>query len=162
TRSLPLLVACTLALAAACKTTTSPAPPPPTHAPDAPAAARVLDRAGWWHDDVFYEIYPRSFDDSDGDGVGDINGITRRFDDLRSLGVDAVWLTPIHPSPSKHGYDVTDYEAVAPDLGTLADFDRLTAAAHERGMHVVIDFVLNHSSVKHPWFRMHPSYYVWR
>ncbi len=126
------------------------------------ACALPASHAAWWRDDVFYEIYPRSFADSDGDGTGDLRGIIAHLDDLRALGVDDVWLTPIHPTPSEHGYDVIDYEAVAKDLGTLADVDALTKQAHARGMHVILDFVLNHTSVKHPWFKEHPERYVWR
>lgn len=115
---------------------------------------------GWWRDEVFYEVFVRSFADSDGDGVGDLAGLTAHLDDLNDgdpstdtdLGVDALWLMPIHPSPSYHGYDVTDYRSVNPAYGTLADFDALVAAAHARGLRVVIDMVLNHSSSQHPWF----------
>ena len=138
----------------------SPAPSPQNAAPGR-AGARA-EATAWWRDDVFYEIYPRSFADSNGDGTGDLRGITEHLDDLRALGVDAIWLTPIHPTPSEHGYDVLDYEGVAADLGTIADVEALTAAAHTRGMHVVLDFVLNHSSLAHPWFRAHSDYYVWR
>lgn len=106
----------------------------------------------WWRDSVAYEIFVRSFQDSDGDGVGDFNGITSRLDHLVELGVDLVWLMPIHPSPSYHGYDVTDYRAVNPQYGTMADFERLIAEGRKRGIRFIIDWVLNHSSDKHPWF----------
>ncbi len=117
------------------------------------AAARG-DKTPWWKHAVFYEIYPRSFKDSDGDGVGDLNGITSKLDYLASLGVDAVWITPFYPSPQvDFGYDVSDYEAVDPQFGTLADFDRLVKEAHRRRLRVVIDFVLNHTSDQHPFFK---------
>ncbi|MBR4442368.1 MAG: DUF3459 domain-containing protein [Clostridia bacterium] len=101
---------------------------------------------------VAYEIFVGSFADSDGDGVGDLRGIEEKLDYLSSLGVDMLWLTPIHPSPSYHHYDVTDYHAVAPEFGTLADFDSLTAACEERGIAVILDLVVNHTSSEHPWF----------
>lgn len=129
------------------------------------------DLAGrWWRDDVFYEVFVRSFADSDGDGVGDFRGLSGKLDALVELGVNGLWLMPIHPSPSYHGYDVTDYRAVNPDYGTEADFDAFLAAAHERGLRVIIDFVLNHSSSQHPWFLESGTgeasrlrdWYVWR
>jgi alpha-glucosidase len=116
----------------------------------------------WWENAVVYQIYPRSFQDSDGDGVGDLRGITRRLDHLTWLGVDALWLSPFYPSPlADFGYDISDYTAVDPRFGTLEDFDELVAAAHERGLRVVVDLVLNHTSIEHPWFREHPDRYVW-
>jgi alpha-amylase len=99
-----------------------------------------------------YEVFVRSFADSDGDGVGDLKGLTAHLDYLADLGVEAVWLMPIFPSPSYHGYDVTDYRAIHPAYGTLADFDAFLAAAHQRGIAVLLDFVLNHASSQHPWF----------
>ena len=133
---------------------------------------------GWWRRAVFYEIFVRSFADSDGDGVGDFNGLTQRLDVLNDgdpsttddLGVDALWLMPIHASPSDHGYDAIDYRSVNPDYGTDADFDALLAAAKARGIRVIIDFVLNHSSDRHPWFQSaaggpdspYRDFYVWR
>ena len=120
------------------------------------AQTRARNNSGtpWWKHAVFYEIYPRSFKDSDGDGVGDLNGITSKLDYLASLGVDAVWITPFYPSPQvDFGYDVSDYEAVDPQFGTLADFDRLIKEAHRRKIRVVIDFVLNHTSDQHPFFK---------
>ena len=120
---------------------------------------------------MIYQIYPRSFQDSDGDGVGDLAGVERRLDYLASLGIDAIWLSPIFPSPmADFGYDVADYCGVDPLFGTLADFDRLLAAAHERGLKLLLDFVPNHSSDQHPWFvesrssRGNPKrdWYVWR
>jgi alpha-glucosidase len=108
----------------------------------------------WWRTAVFYEIYVRSFQDSDGDGVGDLEGIRSRLPYLRELGVDAIWLTPFYPSPgADHGYDVADYFGVDPLFGTLADFDALLADAHELGLRVIVDIVPNHTSRDHPWFR---------
>src|SRR3954469_12576391 len=116
----------------------------------------------WWEDAVVYQIYPRSFQDSDGDGVGDLQGITQRLDHLVWLGVDALWLSPIYPSPqADFGYDVSDYSAVDPQFGTLADFDELVGAAHERGLRVLLDLIPCHTSIEHPWFRDHPDWYIW-
>ena len=111
----------------------------------------------WWHDAVFYQIYPRSFQDSNGDGVGDLPGIIARLDHLNgresSLGIDAIWLSPFYRSPMKDfGYDIADYRDVDPAFGTLADFDRLLAEAHRRGIRVIVDLVPNHTSDRHPWF----------
>jgi len=133
----------------------------------APATAEVEP---WWRHAVIYEIYPRSFQDSDGDGTGDLKGITERLDYLQELGVDAIWIAPIYPSPQvDFGYDVSDYVAVDAQYGTLADFDRLVAEARRRGMRVVLDMVLNHTSDQHPWFldaarardSRHHDFYVW-
>jgi alpha-glucosidase len=116
----------------------------------------------WWQDAVVYQIYPRSFQDSDGDGVGDLRGILERLDYLVYLGVDAFWLSPIYPSPlADFGYDVSDYTAVDPRLGTLDDFDALVEAAHERGLRVLLDLIPCHTSIEHPWFREHPDRYIW-
>ena len=107
----------------------------------------------WWKHAVIYEIYPRSFQDSNGDGIGDLNGITSRLDYLKTLGVDAIWLTPIYPSPQiDFGYDISDYVAIDPPYGTMADFDRLVAEAKKRNIRVIMDMVMNHTSDKHPWF----------
>jgi alpha-glucosidase len=116
----------------------------------------------WWRDAVVYQIYPRSFQDSDGDGVGDVRGITTRLDHLVNLGVDALWLSPIYPSPlADFGYDVSDYTAVDPPFGTMDDFDELVAASHERGLRLLMDLVLCHTSIEHAWFREHPDWYIW-
>ena len=116
----------------------------------------------WWRDAVVYQIYPRSFQDSDGDGVGDLRGIASRLDHLAWLGVDALWLSPIYPSPlADMGYDVSDYTAVAPEYGSLADLDELIAQAHARDLRVLLDLVPSHTSIEHPWFREHPDWYVW-
>ena len=107
----------------------------------------------WWKHALIYEIYPRSFQDSNGDGVGDLNGITQRLDYLKGLGVDAIWLSPIYPSPQvDFGYDVSNYEAIDPQYGTMADFDHLVAEAKKRNIRVIMDMVVNHTSDKHPWF----------
>jgi len=108
----------------------------------------------WWQDAVFYQIYPRSFADSDGDGVGDLRGIIGKLDYLRGLGVDALWISPFFPSPQRDwGYDVSDYRGVDPCYGTLEDAKDLLAAAHARGLHILFDLVVNHSSDEHPWFK---------
>ncbi|MBB5801055.1 oligo-1,6-glucosidase [Saccharothrix ecbatanensis] len=113
----------------------------------------TLDTAPWWTSAVVYQVYPRSFADSDGDGVGDLNGITSRLEHLERLGVDVIWLSPVYASPqADNGYDIADYQAIDPLFGTLEDFDRLVAEAHARGMKLVMDLVVNHTSDEHPWF----------
>jgi alpha-glucosidase len=125
--------------------------PMSTH-PDAP----------WWRDAVVYQIYPRSFQDSDGDGEGDLRGIVGRLDHVARLGAGAIWLSPFYPSPmADGGYDVADYTAVDPRFGTLADVDALIAAAHERGLRLLLDVVPCHTSIEHPWFTEHPERYIW-
>jgi oligo-1,6-glucosidase len=112
-----------------------------------------LRAPGWWKNAVVYQVYPRSFQDSDGDGVGDLPGITSRLDHLAALGVDVLWLSPIYRSPmDDNGYDISDYEDVDPVFGTLADLDALIAGCHDRGIRVVMDLVVNHTSDEHPWF----------
>jgi alpha-glucosidase len=125
----------------------------------------------WWQHAVFYEVYPRSFADSNGDGIGDLNGITSKMDYLHDLGVDAIWITPCFPSPQiDFGYDVSDYQDIDPMYGTLADFDRLVAEAKKRNIRVILDFVVNHTSDQHKWFldskssktSAHRDWYIWR
>src|SRR6478672_10979316 len=131
----------------------------------------MQNRFLWWQRGTVYQIYPRSFMDSNGDGVGDLPGIVSRLDYLRWLGVDAVWISPIYPSPMKDfGYDVADYTAVNPLFGTMDDFDRLVREAHARELRVILDFVPNHTSDQHAWFRESRSsranpkrdWYIWR
>jgi oligo-1,6-glucosidase len=125
----------------------------------------------WWKSSVVYQIYPRSFQDSNGDGIGDLRGIIQRLDYLQSLGVDIVWLSPIYQSPNDdNGYDIADYRAIHPEFGTMADFDELLEGLHSRGMKLVMDLVVNHSSDEHSWFeasRQSPDnpyrdWYIWR
>jgi alpha-glucosidase len=125
----------------------------------------------WWKHAVIYEIYPRSFQDSNGDGIGDINGITSRLDYLHDLGIDAIWITPMYPSPGvDYGYDISDYTAIDPIYGSMADFDRMVAEAQKRGIRVIMDYVINHTSDQSPWFiesrssRTNPKrdWYIWR
>ncbi|WP_230474863.1 alpha-amylase family glycosyl hydrolase [Dyella monticola] len=118
--------------------------------------------------DVYYEIFVRAFYDSKGQGVGDLNGITEKLDYIKSLGVSGIWLMPINPSPSYHGYDITDYEAINPQYGTMQDFKHLLDEAHKRGIKVVMDMVINHTSDQHPWFKAalnpndpHHDWYLW-
>src|ERR1700674_85497 len=136
-------------------------------------AQQKIDPEGreWWRHAVFYELYPRSFADSNNDGIGDLQGITSKLDYLKDLGVDAIWISPCFPSPQvDFGYDVSDYQNIDPMYGTLADFDRLTSEAKKRGIHVVLDFVVNHTSDQHPWFldskssrtSPHRDWYIWR
>ena len=124
----------------------------------------------WWKSAIFYQIYPRSFQDSNGDGIGDIPGIISRLDELAELGITAIWLSPLYPSPdADNGYDISDYCDIDPRYGTLADFDKLVAEAGARGMRIVMDLVINHTSDEHPWFQAsrrrvapYTNYYIWR
>ena len=129
-----------------------------------------MQESAWWQHSVIYEIYPRSFQDSNGDGVGDLNGVLRRLDYLVGLGIDAIWISPIYPSPmADFGYDVSDYCGIDPIFGTMEDFNRLLAEVHLRGLRMILDFVPNHTSDQHPWFvesrssRENPkrSWYLW-
>ncbi|MEA2273613.1 MAG: alpha-glucosidase [Solirubrobacteraceae bacterium] len=116
----------------------------------------------WWQDAVVYQVYPRSFQDSDGDGEGDLPGVAARLDHVRWLGADGVWLSPFYPSPlADGGYDVADFLAVDRRFGTLDDFDALVSASHDRGLRVLMDLVPCHTSIEHPWFREHPDRYIW-
>src|SRR5256714_15337461 len=131
----------------------------------------MMHAHSWWQTGVIYQVYPRSFLDSNRDGIGDLPGIISKLDYLRWLGVDAVWLSPIYPSPmADFGYDISDYCDVHPVFGTLADFDALLKESHRRGLKVVLDFVPNHTSDQHPWFKESCSsrtnakrdWYIWR
>jgi alpha-glucosidase len=116
-------------------------------------AATAASERDWWKNAVIYEVYPRSFQDTNGDGIGDLNGITQRLDYLKDLGVDAIWLTPVYSSPHvDFGYDISDYKNIDPQYGTLADFDRLLAEANKRHIRVIMDMVMNHTSDQHRWF----------
>ena len=116
----------------------------------------------WWQDAVVYQVYPRSFQDSDGDGVGDLRGIRTRLEHIHRLGADALWLSPVYPSPlADFGYDVSDHSAIDPVFGSLHDFDDLVAAAHDLDLRLLMDLVPCHTSIEHPWFRQHPDRYVW-
>ena len=125
----------------------------------------------WWKESVVYQVYPRSFCDSNGDGIGDLNGITSKLDYLKELGIDVIWLSPVYQSPNDDGgYDISDYQAIMKEFGTMEDFDRLLASAHERGIKIVMDLVVNHSSDEHKWFiesrkstdNPYRDYYIWR
>ena len=125
----------------------------------------------WWKEAVAYQIYPRSFMDSNGDGIGDLNGITARLDYLKALGIDVIWICPMYKSPNDdNGYDIADYQAIMDEFGTMADFDRLLAEVHARGMRLILDLVVNHTSDEHAWFvesrssKDNPKrdWYVWR
>ena len=125
----------------------------------------------WWQRAVVYQVYPRSFYDSNGDGIGDLNGVREKLDYIRRLGVDVIWLNPIYKSPNDdNGYDISDYRAIMDEFGTMEDFDRLLAEAHEKGLRIVMDLVVNHSSDEHPWFiesrksvdSPYRDYYIWR
>lgn len=118
----------------------------------APGDGRIAEK--WWKEAVFYQIYPRSFYDSNGDGIGDIPGITEKLDYLKELGIDALWLSPVYDSPNDdNGYDIRDYRAIMREFGTMEDFDRLLAEVHKRGMHLIMDLVVNHTSDEHTWYR---------
>lgn len=168
-------------LAFACVGVPLAAPPPPEPAGVAAAASTAAIpqwKIEWARGAVFYEVFVRSFADSNGDGIGDLRGLTSKLDYLNDgdpateddLGVEALWLMPVFDSPSYHGYDTVDYEKVEPDYGTGEDFERFLAEAHRRGIRVIVDFVMNHSSAQHPWFAdsasspgsAHRDWYVWR
>ena len=122
--------------------------------PLTPSPRHTGTEPNWWRRAVVYQVYPRSFQDSDGDGIGDIPGITARLDYLDALGVDVVWLSPVYRSPQDdNGYDISDYQGIDPLFGSLADLEALIAGLHERGMRLVMDLVVNHTSDEHAWFR---------
>ncbi|MEY4760145.1 MAG: hypothetical protein RLZZ200_1, partial [Pseudomonadota bacterium] len=157
--SIPLLAGAALAVLAACQ----------SNPPVAKSAPAGNDRV-WWKESVVYQIYPRSFQDSNGDGIGDLRGIIQRLDYLKSLGIDVVWLNPIYGSPNDdNGYDISDYRSIMKEFGTLQDFDELLAGMHQRGIKLVMDLVVNHSSDEHEWFKASRSsrdnpyrdYYHW-
>ena len=165
------IAACGLALALGVCTLAAQQDTTPDVTTKKAAAASKSNLENWWKNAVIYEIYPRSFQDTNGDGIGDLNGITQRLDYLEKLGVDAIWLSPIYPSPQvDFGYDISDYEAIDPQYGTMADFDRLVAEAKKHNIRVLMDMVMNHSSDRHRWFiesrssRNNPyrNWYVWK
>lgn len=137
----------------------------PIFTPPSPALQKA-----WWKETIVYQIYPRSFKDSNDDGIGDLNGITEKLDYLHGLGIETLWLNPIFASPNAdNGYDISDYRQIMPDFGTMEDFDRLLKETHARGMRLLLDLVLNHTSDQHPWFREartsrenpYYDYYLW-
>ena len=112
----------------------------------------VLNKA-WWKEAVVYQIYPRSFMDSNGDGIGDLNGITEKLEYLKELGIDVIWLSPVYQSPNDdNGYDISDYQAIMEEFGTMEDYDRMLARAHELEIKIMMDLVVNHTSDEHAWF----------
>lgn len=128
-------------------------------------------KKAWWKEAIVYQVYPRSFMDSNGDGIGDLRGITSKLDYLKLLGIDVIWLSPVYESPNvDNGYDISDYQAIMADFGTMEDFDELLAQAHARGLRIVMDLVVNHSSDEHQWFvesrsgkdNPYRDYYIWR
>ena len=122
-----------------------------------PAGDSIPGRV-WWKEAIIYQLYPRSFKDSDGDGVGDLKGIISKMDYLKSLGIDAVWLNPIYQSPNfDNGYDISDYYSISKQFGTMADFDSLLSGLHQRGIRVVMDVVVNHNSYESNWFKQSRS-----
>ena len=154
-----------LALLTACA---QPATPPPTATPQ--AGETPSPRRDWWKEVVVYQVYPRSFKDSDGNGVGDIRGIISRLDYIKSLGVDVVWLNPVYRSPNDdNGYDISDYRDIMGEMGSMADFDAMLQGMHQRGIKLIMDLVVNHTSDEHPWFQQSRSsrdnpyrdYYHW-
>jgi glycosidase len=157
-----------LLLLISCAPATPTTPPVSTLQPTL-APTPQIPPLPWWREAVFYEIFVRSFYDTDGNGIGDFNGITEKLDYLQELGVNAIWLMPIHPSPSYHGYDVINYYAVNSEYGTMEDFKHLLEEAHNRDMRLIIDLVINHTSSEHPWFQdanrnpesSYRDYYVW-
>ena len=130
-----------------------------------------MEQRKWWKESVVYQIYPRSFCDSNGDGIGDLNGIRSKLDYLVQLGINVIWLSPVYRSPNDdNGYDISDYQAIMDEFGTMADFDALLSEAHEKGLKIVMDLVVNHTSDEHPWFiesrasrnNAKRDFYIWR
>lgn len=128
-------------------------------------------KEAWWKEAVVYQIYPRSFMDSDGDGIGDLKGITSRLDYLKTLGVDVIWLSPVYQSPNDdNGYDISNYRDIMDEFGSMSDFDEMLKEAHDRGIRIVMDLVVNHTSDEHKWFvesrkskdNPYRDYYIWR
>jgi alpha-amylase len=173
------LAICLVIVVAGCSPQAAPVPtltPAPTRPAPTPTPTPEPEPEPWWQDIAFYEIFVRSFKDSDGDGIGDFQGIIQHLDYLNDgnpdthddLGIGGIWLMPINPSPSYHGYDVIDYYAVNPDYGTMEDFKQLLAEAEKRGIKIIIDLVINHTSTEHPWFQAaqdpesdYHDWYVW-
>ena len=167
-----LILLMMLSVSTGCQPASPPSPPAPA-TPRQPSLAQGPDGLPWWNDTVFYEIFVRSFADSTtgplaGDGIGDLQGIIEKLDYLQGLGVRGIWLTPIMVSPSYHGYDVADYYTVKPEYGANADFTRLMAEAHRRGIRIIVDLVLNHTSNQHSWFQEaqkldspYRDWYIW-
>jgi oligo-1,6-glucosidase len=154
-----------LLLLAACARSATPAPTAPPGRAEIPAPGRA-----WWKEVVVYQVYPRSFKDSDGNGIGDLRGVTSRLDYIKGLGVDVVWLNPVYQSPNDdNGYDISDYRAIMSEMGSMADFDAMLQGMHQRRIKLVMDLVVNHTSDEHPWFRQSRSsrgnpyrdYYHW-
>ncbi|SER94188.1 Alpha amylase, catalytic domain [Gracilibacillus ureilyticus] len=125
----------------------------------------------WWHKSVIYQIYPRSFNDSNGDGIGDIKGIIQKLDYIKKLGIDVIWLSPVYESPNvDNGYDISDYHSILSEYGTMDDMNKLLLESRERGMKIIMDLVVNHTSDQHPWFieakkskdNPYRDYYIWR
>lgn len=128
-------------------------------------------KTNWWKESIVYQIYPRSFKDSNGDGIGDLNGVSEKLDYLKELGVDVIWMSPIYQSPNDdNGYDISDYKNIMTEFGTMEDFDRLLKGAHDRGLRIMMDLVVNHTSDEHPWFleskktekTKYRDYYIWK
>ena len=167
----PLLFCITLLLGCTAQTPLDAPPPMASVAASSEYQSLRFDAGTtrWWNSATVYEIWPRSFKDSDGDGNGDFNGMTSKLDYLKDFGIDAVWLTPMFEAPSYHGYDFQDFYSVERDYGTMAEFERFVAESHQRGIKVILDLVLNHISDQHDWFlksaRKEPGYedyFIWR
>ena len=130
-----------------------------------------MNNSKWWQQAVIYQVYPKSFQDSNQDGLGDLRGIISRLDYIKQLGADVIWLNPVYKTANiDGGYDISDYQSINPDLGTMSDFDALVTEAHQRGLKIMMDLVVNHTSCDHDWFKQSRSstdnpyrdYYIWR